>query len=74
MQSRQTYLTSSNFANTAFYESHGFSRAAAVTMGDDDSTWEGPPFEVLLVCHRAWQWASQLLPTNAPLCIDGKRA
>ncbi|GJE84058.1 hypothetical protein PsYK624_001330 [Phanerochaete sordida] len=50
-QGRATALTSSNPANTGFYNSLGFVEAAQIVLGDEDPTWQEPPL-ILLVMIR----------------------
>ncbi|OCH92164.1 hypothetical protein OBBRIDRAFT_469984 [Obba rivulosa] len=42
-QGRHTVLTSSNIANTGFYEGCGFHTVGEVLMGEGNPTWDGPP-------------------------------
>lgn len=48
-QGRGTWLISSNYANAAFYESHGFVPKREVVLGDKNPTWGRPPVVMLLV-------------------------
>ena len=43
------HLGSSNIANKAFYESHGFVKVSSFLLGDTNPTWEEPPVEILVV-------------------------
>ncbi|KAI0082437.1 hypothetical protein K474DRAFT_1671116 [Panus rudis PR-1116 ss-1] len=48
-RSLETYLWSSNSANTSFYNSVGFWTVAEVAMGKDNPTWDKEPVMVALV-------------------------
>lgn len=49
---RSTWLTSSNFANTRFYESLGFASVGEISLGHDNPTWNGPPVIVLVMVRE----------------------
>jgi len=43
------WLVSSNIANTAFYNSHGFQTIALILLGEDNPDWHAEPIVVSLV-------------------------
>jgi hypothetical protein len=48
--SHVTWLVSSETANTAFYNSHGFMVVTQFVIGDDNPTWARLPITVSIVC------------------------
>ncbi|PCH33455.1 hypothetical protein WOLCODRAFT_147551 [Wolfiporia cocos MD-104 SS10] len=42
-QNRGVFLTSSNAANTSFYERHGFRTVTQFVVGDENPSWDRPP-------------------------------
>lgn len=43
------WLKSSDQANTAFYNSHGFMVVTEVVLGDQNPTWTGPPVVITIM-------------------------
>ncbi|GLB42479.1 putative acetyltransferase (GNAT) domain containing protein [Lyophyllum shimeji] len=52
---QSTWLQSSNVANTAFYERHGFETLAIVLLGDENPTWHEKPV-VMSIMVREPRW------------------
>lgn len=46
------YLLSSNIDNASFYNLHGFYSVAEITLGIDNSTWNGKPVVCSLVSRN----------------------
>ncbi|TFK43701.1 hypothetical protein BDQ12DRAFT_191612 [Crucibulum laeve] len=46
---QESYLVSSNIANTEFYNSHGFKTARDILIGDQNPNWRKPPVVVKLM-------------------------
>jgi len=52
-RSLKTYLVSSNVSdNTTFYNNLGFFSVKTIVLGDDNPTWEEPPFEVEIMVRE----------------------
>ncbi|KAL0947539.1 hypothetical protein HGRIS_013635 [Hohenbuehelia grisea] len=49
---KSTFLESSNIANTAFYESHGFKTVSEAIIGDEEPTWKRPPVVVKIMVRE----------------------
>ncbi|EMD40902.1 hypothetical protein CERSUDRAFT_80552 [Gelatoporia subvermispora B] len=56
-QGRYTWVTSSNIANTGFYESFGFRTVAEIAMGAENPTWKDPPVIVRIMVRSPTQSA-----------------
>ena len=66
-QEREVCLNSSNYANTGFYESHGFTVVGQIELGRDNPTWKKDPiiitwvstssqYELNLSIPGRWTW------------------
>jgi len=49
---RATWLISSKYANTQFYNSHGYHEVGRVVVGNDNPTWKEPPVVVLVMIRE----------------------